>query len=139
MELDPTQKAAKSLLKFGTDYVKSHEVRNRYTRTTDHKAQRVRQQWEAAKPHSQLIVNAKRVWSLARQRISPRRNARSTSKSCWLSRPEKSRTFALKHDASRITQTNVRYGGQRGIKWIGSQKSSRVTTRRCLRASTPHF
>ncbi|KAF9235950.1 armadillo-type protein [Melanogaster broomeanus] len=71
-----------------------------------HKAQRVLQdQRKAAKPHSQLLANAKRVWSLA-QRQKHVRELMVVVKG-------KVKDIVLKHDASRIIQTIVKYGGQK--------------------------
>ncbi|KAL4072997.1 hypothetical protein V8B97DRAFT_2023278 [Scleroderma yunnanense] len=65
-----------------------------------HTAQRtLQEQGKAVKPHSQLLANAKRVWSLRRQRISHPLNVIQGK-------------FVLKHDASRIIQSVVKYGGR---------------------------
>ncbi|KAG1898767.1 armadillo-type protein [Suillus fuscotomentosus] len=72
-----------------------------------HKVQRVLQeQRRAAKPHSQLLADAKRVWSLARQKSIPSAERQKHVK-------ELMKVTQGKHDASRIIQTVVKYGGQK--------------------------
>lgn len=79
-----------------------------------HKAQRVLQeQRKAAKPHSQLIANAKRVWSLARQKNISQAERQKHVQELLAIVTGKVKDIVLKHDASRIIQTIVRYGGQR--------------------------
>jgi tRNA-binding EMAP/Myf-like protein len=79
-----------------------------------HKAQRaLQEQRKAAKPHSQLIASAKRVWSLARQKnISPIERQKHVRDLLDIV-TGKVKDIVLKHDASRIIQTIVRYGGQK--------------------------
>ena len=70
-------------------------------------------QRKAAKPHSQLIANAKRVWSLARQKnISPTERQKHVQDLLDIV-TGKVKDIVLKHDASRIIQTIVKHGGQR--------------------------
>ncbi|KAG8221634.1 armadillo-type protein [Butyriboletus roseoflavus] len=79
-----------------------------------HKSQRVLQeQRKAAKPHSQLIANAKRVWSLARQKNISSKERQKHVRDLMDIMTGKVKDIVLKHDASRIIQTVVRYGGQR--------------------------
>ncbi|KAH0828555.1 armadillo-type protein [Lanmaoa asiatica] len=79
-----------------------------------HKVQRVLQeQRKAAKPHSQLIANAKRVWSLARQKNISSKERQKHVRELMDTVMGKVKDIVLKHDASRIIQTIVRYGGQR--------------------------
>ncbi|KAF8443677.1 armadillo-type protein [Boletus edulis BED1] len=79
-----------------------------------HKAQRVLQdQRKAARPHSQLIANAKRVWSLARQKNISSTERRKHVQDLLDIVTGKVKDIVLKHDASRIIQTIVKYGGQK--------------------------
>ncbi|KAH9960681.1 ARM repeat-containing protein [Russula dissimulans] len=78
-----------------------------------HAAQRVlTQQRRAAKPHSTLLVDAKRAWSLARQKtISKERRASHIASLMEIVRG-KIQDIVFKHDASRIVQTIVKWGKQ---------------------------
>ena len=89
-------------------------MRHELAARESHKAQRVLQdQRKAAKPHSQLIANAKRVWSLARQKnISPTERQKHVRDLLDIV-TGKVKDIVLKHDASRIIQTIVKYGRQR--------------------------
>jgi pumilio family protein 6 len=79
-----------------------------------HKVQRVLQeQRRAAKPHSQLLTDAKRVWSLARQKNIPSTERQKHVKDLMKVIQGKVKDIVLKHDASRIIQTVVKYGGQK--------------------------
>ncbi|KIJ15752.1 hypothetical protein PAXINDRAFT_114116 [Paxillus involutus ATCC 200175] len=79
-----------------------------------HKAQRVLQdQRRAAKPHSQLLASAKRVWSLARQKNIPSTERQKHVRDLMDIVKGKVKDIVLKHDASRIIQTIVKYGGQK--------------------------
>jgi len=79
-----------------------------------HKAQKVLQdQRRAAKPHSSLLVEAKRIWSLARQN-----NIASVERTKYIKQlmdvmRGKVKDVVFKHDASRIVQTVVKWGGQK--------------------------
>ncbi|KAJ4469172.1 armadillo-type protein [Lentinula lateritia] len=78
-----------------------------------HIAQKVLQQSrKAAKPHSDLISEAKRVWALARsQSISANERKKHISELMNVVRG-KVKLIVFKHDASRIIQTLVKYGGK---------------------------
>ncbi|EGO22720.1 hypothetical protein SERLADRAFT_356787 [Serpula lacrymans var. lacrymans S7.9] len=79
-----------------------------------HKAQRVLQeQRRAAKPHSVLLTDAKRVWSLARQKNIPTTERQKHIHDLMDVVRGKVKELVLKHDASRIIQTIVKYGGQK--------------------------
>lgn len=79
-----------------------------------HKVQRVLQeQRRAAKPHSQLLTDAKRVWSLARQKNIPSTERQKHVRDLMKVIQGKVKDIVLKHDASRIIQTVVKYGGQK--------------------------
>ena len=79
-----------------------------------HKAQKVLQeQRKAAKPHSSLLTEAKRAWSLARQKnISKTERTKHINALMSIVRG-KVTDIVFKHDASRIIQTLVKYGGQK--------------------------
>ncbi|KAI0683160.1 ARM repeat-containing protein [Cytidiella melzeri] len=79
-----------------------------------HKAQKVLQeQRKAAKPHSSLLIEAKRAWGLARQKnISKTERAKHVHALMNVVRG-KVHEIVFKHDASRIIQTVVKYGGQK--------------------------
>ncbi|KAH7890344.1 armadillo-type protein [Phlebopus sp. FC_14] len=78
-----------------------------------HKAQRaLQEQRKAAKPHSQLLANAKRVWSLARQKNIPTAERQKHVRELMNVVKGKVKDIVFKHDASRIIQTIVKYGGQ---------------------------
>ncbi|GAW03849.1 puf family rna-binding protein [Lentinula edodes] len=78
-----------------------------------HIAQKVLQQSrKAAKPHSDLISEAKRVWALARsQSISASERKKHITDLMNVVRG-KVKLIVFKHDASRIIQTLVKYGGK---------------------------
>ncbi|THH01960.1 hypothetical protein EW026_g824 [Hermanssonia centrifuga] len=79
-----------------------------------HKAQRVlHDQRRAAKPHSALLVEAKEAWALARQKnLSKEERTKHVHALMEVIRG-KVRDIVFKHDASRIVQTAVKYGGQK--------------------------
>ncbi|KAJ4473395.1 ARM repeat-containing protein [Lentinula edodes] len=78
-----------------------------------HIAQKVLQQSrKAARPHSDLISEAKRVWALARsQSISANERKKHITELMNVVRG-KVKLIVFKHDASRIIQTLVKYGGK---------------------------
>ena len=79
-----------------------------------HKAQKaLLEQRRAAKPHSELLTEAKRAWSLARQKnISKEERTKYINSLVEVVRG-KVKDTVFKHDASRIIQTLVKYGGQK--------------------------
>lgn len=79
-----------------------------------HKAQKLLQdQRRAAKPHSTLVVDAKRVWSLARQKnIKPAERQKHIAELMGVIQG-RVKDIVFKHDASRIVQTVVKHGGQK--------------------------
>ena len=79
-----------------------------------HKAQKLLQdQRRAAKPHSSLLVEAKKVWSLARQKKIPTSERQKHVKNLMSVIRGKVKDIVFKHDASRIVQTAVKHGGQK--------------------------
>ncbi|KAK7045679.1 Pumilio y domain member 6 [Paramarasmius palmivorus] len=76
-----------------------------------HKAQKaLHEQRKAAKPHSQLLSDAKRIWSLARQKNIPASERQKHIKDLMNVIRGKVKDIVFKHDASRIVQTVVKYG-----------------------------
>lgn len=76
-----------------------------------HKAQRILlDQRRAAKPHATLLVDAKRVWNLARQKNIGTERKKHINDLMDIVRG-KVKDIVFKHDASRIVQTIVRWGG----------------------------
>ena len=79
-----------------------------------HKAQKVLQQERrAAKQHSSLLAEAKTLWSKARQKNVPREEREKYVKQLMGVVRGKVQDVVFKHDASRIIQTIVKYGGQK--------------------------
>ena len=79
-----------------------------------HKAQKVLyDQRRATKPHSSLLIDAKKAWSLARQKnIKPVERQKHIKVLMDVIRG-KVKEIVFKHDASRIVQTAVKHGGQK--------------------------
>ncbi|RPD65176.1 ARM repeat-containing protein [Lentinus tigrinus ALCF2SS1-7] len=79
-----------------------------------HKEQRaILAQRKAAKPHSALLTDAKRAWTLARQKsLSKKERTKHINALMDIIRG-KVKDIVFKHDASRIVQTVVKYGGQK--------------------------
>lgn len=79
-----------------------------------HKAQKLLQdQRRAAKPNSSLLVDAKRIWSLARAKTIPTPERTKHVQDLMGVIRGKVKEIVFKHDASRIVQTVVKYGGQK--------------------------
>ncbi|TFK24592.1 puf family RNA-binding protein [Coprinopsis marcescibilis] len=91
-----------------------------------HKAQKILQsERKAAKPHSDLLAEAKRVWSLARQKdVKPAERQKHVQELMKVIRG-KVKEIVFKHDASRIVQTAVKYGGQKERDEIASELKGR--------------
>jgi pumilio family protein 6 len=70
-------------------------------------------QRKAAKPHSTLLNDAKRVWSLARQQNIPSAQRQKHIQDLMNVIRGKVKDIVLKHDASRIVQTIIKYGKQK--------------------------
>ncbi|KAJ8502883.1 hypothetical protein ONZ45_g11351 [Pleurotus djamor] len=78
------------------------------------KAQKALQdQRKAAKPNSDLLTSAKKVWSLARQRNIPPEERQKHVQNLMNVIRGKVKDIVFKHDASRIVQTVVRNGKQK--------------------------
>ena len=69
------------------------------------------EQRRAAKPHSALLTEAKRAWSLARQKNITKEERTKHIHSLMDVVRGKVIDIVFKHDASRIVQTIVKYGG----------------------------
>ncbi|TCD66891.1 pumilio domain member 6 [Steccherinum ochraceum] len=76
-----------------------------------HQAQRLlHQQRRAAKPHSAILVEAKKAWSLARQKnVSKQERTKHLDNLMNIVRGQV-KDIVFKHDASRIIQTIVKHG-----------------------------
>ncbi|OCH89163.1 ARM repeat-containing protein [Obba rivulosa] len=78
-----------------------------------HKAQRALfEQRRAAKPHSALLSEAKAAWTLARQKNLSRDERKKHIQALMDVVRGKVKDIVFKHDASRIVQTIVKWGGQ---------------------------
>ena len=76
-----------------------------------HKAQKLLlDQRKASKPHATLLRDAKRVWSLARQKNIGSERKKHINDLMDIVRGHV-KDIVFKHDASRIVQTIVRFGG----------------------------
>ncbi|KAH9171410.1 ARM repeat-containing protein [Lactarius sanguifluus] len=91
-----------------------------------HTAQRLlTQQRRAAKRHSALLADAKRAWSLARQKsISKEKRASHIASLVEIVRG-KIQEIVFKHDASRIVQTIVKRGDRRQRSEVASELQGR--------------
>lgn len=79
-----------------------------------HKAQKVlHEQRKAAKPHSALLIEAKRAWSRVRQKNISKTERAGHIKALMDAVRGKVTEIVFKHDASRIVQSIVKYGGQK--------------------------
>ena len=91
-----------------------------------HKAQKaLQEQRRASKPHSSLLASAKKVWSLARQKNIPTSERQKHVKELMDVIRGKVSDIVFKHDASRIVQTAVKYGGQKERDEIASELKGR--------------
>ena len=91
-----------------------------------HKAQReLLSQRKAAKPHSALLVDAKRAWTLARQKNLSRPDRAKHIHALMDVIRGKVRDIVFKHDASRIVQTVVKYGGTKERNEIAEELKGR--------------
>ncbi|KAI0718430.1 ARM repeat-containing protein [Cerioporus squamosus] len=88
--------------------------RNPNAAKESHKEQRaLLAQRKAAKPNSALLTDAKRAWTLARQKnLSKQERTKHIRELMDIIRG-KVKDIVFKHDASRIVQTVVKYGGQK--------------------------
>ncbi|KAI0635454.1 ARM repeat-containing protein [Trametes polyzona] len=102
-------------LEAGADEMEATEsAKNPNAARESHKAQKaLLEQRKAAKPHSALLTDAKRAWTIARQKnISKEERTKHIHELMDVIRG-KVKDIVFKHDASRIVQTVVKYGGQK--------------------------
>ncbi|KAI0674047.1 ARM repeat-containing protein [Trametes maxima] len=79
-----------------------------------HKVQKaLLEQRKAAKPHSALLTEAKQAWTLARQKNLTKEERAKYIRALMDTIRGKVKDIVFKHDASRIVQTAVKYGGQK--------------------------
>lgn len=109
-----------------------------------HKVQKdLLNQRRAAKRHSELLTNAKRVWAQARRKDIPTAERRKHVAELMDVIRGQVKDVVLKHDASRIVQTAVKYGTQQERDQVASElkgkykelaqsKYSKVSTRPLL-------
>lgn len=91
-----------------------------------HKVQKaLLDQRRAAKPHSELLVEAKRAWTLARQKNIDKSERDKHVKALTNVIRGKVKDIVFKHDASRIVQTVVKYGGQKEREEIAKELSEK--------------
>ena len=101
-------------------------IRTNEAARESHKAQRaLLEQRKAAKPHSAVLTEAKRAWTLARQKnISKAERTKHLNALMDIIRG-KVKDIVFKHDASRIVQTAVKYGGQKERNEIAEELKGR--------------
>nr|VWO97822.1 Non-canonical non-ribosomal peptide synthetase FUB8 (EC (Fusaric acid biosynthesis protein 8) [Ganoderma boninense] len=91
-----------------------------------HKAQRaLLEQRKASKPHSALLVEAKRAWTLARQKNLSKADRTKYMNALMDVLRGAVKDIVFKHDASRIVQTAVKYGGQKERNEIAEELKGR--------------
>jgi len=113
-----------------------------------HKAQRVlHEQRRASKLNSKLLMDSKRIWSLARKKNMQSSERRTHIRSLMDIIRGKVKDIVFKHDASRIVQTVVKYGGEKerndvAVELKGSYKDlaqSKYSKVEIFSFSFPHF
>lgn len=70
------------------------------------------EQRKAAKPHSDLLSESKRIWAKVRQKNIPSTERQKHVKELLSVIRGKVKDIVFKHDASRIVQSIVKYGSQ---------------------------
>ncbi|KAM5543745.1 hypothetical protein V8D89_002362 [Ganoderma adspersum] len=91
-----------------------------------HKAQRaLLEQRKASKPHSAILVEAKYAWTLARQKNLSKADRTKYMNALMDVLRGKVKDIVFKHDASRIVQTAVKYGGQKERNEIAEELKGR--------------
>ncbi|KAG8964588.1 pumilio domain member 6 [Tulasnella sp. 419] len=91
----------------------SHKTSKSGSTRESHQSQRLLQaQRKATKPNSALLTEAKRVWATARKIDLPKAERQASIQELMRTVRGKVKEIVFKHDASRIIQTLVRYGGQ---------------------------
>lgn len=91
-----------------------------------HKAQRaLLNERRAAKPHSALLAEAKRAWLLAHQKNISKAEREKYLHALMDVIRGNVKDIVLKHDASRIVQTVVRYGGEKERNEVAEELKGR--------------
>jgi pumilio family protein 6 len=92
----------------------------------NHAAQRVlTHQRRAAKPHSSLLADAKRAWSLAQQKTITKKERAAHIASLMEIVRGMIQDIVFKHDASRIVQTIVKWGSQAQRSQVATELQGR--------------
>ncbi|KDQ16608.1 hypothetical protein BOTBODRAFT_30530 [Botryobasidium botryosum FD-172 SS1] len=110
MDVEPAERAAKD----------PNAIRESRKAQRDLQAQR-----RAAKPHSNLVADAKRVWSQARQLNITKEERNKYVKELMGIVRGKVQDICFKHDSSRIIQTLVKWGGQKERDEIAAELKGR--------------
>ncbi|KAI1798466.1 ARM repeat-containing protein [Ganoderma leucocontextum] len=101
-------------------------AKNPHAARESHKAQRaLLEQRKASKPHSTLLVEAKCAWTLARQKNLSKAERTKHMDALMDVLRGKVNDIVFKHDASRIVQTAVKYGGQKERNEIAEELKGR--------------
>ncbi|KAF8316109.1 ARM repeat-containing protein [Clavulina sp. PMI_390] len=82
-------------------------------------------QRQAAKPHADLLADAKRHWSLARQRTLPKTEREKHITKLLECVKGRIQDLVFKHDASRVVQTIVKSGGPKEREQVGKELKGR--------------
>ncbi|CAK5262026.1 unnamed protein product [Mycena citricolor] len=91
-----------------------------------HKAQKILQeQRKAGKPHSTLLVDAKRVWHQANSKSMSQADRQKHIQALMDVIRGNVKDIVFKHDASRIVQTAVKYGQQKERDEIATELQGR--------------
>ncbi|KAH8096828.1 ARM repeat-containing protein [Cristinia sonorae] len=104
----------------GEEAVRSSKDPNA-TRESHQAQKQLQQQRRAAKPHSALLAEAKKAWSLARQKNTSKEERTKHVKSLMDIVRGQVTDIVFKHDASRIIQTIVKHGGTKERNEIASE------------------
>ncbi|KAI0368550.1 ARM repeat-containing protein [Pilatotrama ljubarskyi] len=113
-EMQEDEEGEDELQEAGDEMEVTESAKNPNAARESHKAQKaLLEQRKAAKPHSALLTEAKRAWTLARQKnLSKEERTKHINALMDIIRG-KVKDIVFKHDASRIVQTVVKYGGQK--------------------------
>jgi pumilio homology domain family member 6 len=93
------------------------------------------EQRKAAKTHSDLLRDAKRVWALARQKDISKTERQEHLKDLMDLIRGKVIEVVFKHDASRIVQTVVKYGGRKERNEIAAELKGKFRDMICHKYS----
>ncbi|KAI0827208.1 ARM repeat-containing protein [Trametes gibbosa] len=117
---------AEPLDEAGADAGDAPTIKDPNAARESHKAQKaLHEQRKAAKPNSALLIDAKRAWTVARQKnITKDERAKHILELMDVIRG-KVKDIVFKHDASRIVQTVVKWGGQKQRNEIAEELKGR--------------